>query len=109
MAEQITLPVQAGATFNSLSFKYFEDDGVTPVPLDSLKLQIRETPASSLAVEVIPSWDAETGLIEFELSAAQTSSLVKPEYVWAMEVVLVSGETVRLAQGKVRVSPEVVR
>jgi hypothetical protein len=109
MAEKYTLELDAGATFNALSLRYLEDDKTTPVVLTDARLQIRETPDAELALEVTPTWDAETGLIEFEITAAETASLTLSSYVWALEVDTADGATVRLVEGKVIVSPEVVK
>lgn len=109
MAEKYTLELEAGATYNALSVRYLEDDKTTPVALDALRMQIRETPEADLALEVTPTWDAVTGLVEFEIPAADTATLLLTNYVWALEVDTVAGETVRLVEGKVIVSPEVVR
>ena len=109
MAEKFTLELDAGATYNALSIRYLEDDKTTPVALDALRLQIRETPDAALALEVTPTWDSLTGLIEFEIDAADTASLTLTNYVWALEVDTADGKTVRLVEGKVHVSPEVVK
>jgi hypothetical protein len=109
MAEKYTLELEAGATYNALSVRYLEDDKTTPVPLTALRMQIRETPEAALALEVVPTWDSVTGLVEFEIPAEDTASLALTNYVWALEVDTDEGQTVRLVEGKVIVSPEVVR
>lgn len=112
MADNLTLYIEAGATFDAYSFRYLEDDKVTPVNLVgwTAKLQIRETPDSALALEVTPTINTTQALIEFTLTPAQTSSLTLSKYVWALELTKTStGQVVRLVEGKVVVSPEVVK
>ena len=109
MAESYSLSVDAGATYNAVSFLYKDEDG-TPINLTGWtgKLQIRETPASSLVVEVIPTLTS-AGMVEFELSATQTALLTQKAYVYAIELTDPDGVVVRLIGGKVNVSLEVVR
>lgn len=110
MAENLTLYIEAGATFDSYSFRYLEDDKVTPVNLTgwTARLQIRETASGPLVLEVTPTINVAQGLIEFVISATQTASLALSKYVWALELSK-AGVVVRLVEGKVVVSAEVVR
>ena len=80
MADTFTLQVEAGATFDSISFEYLEDDEITPVPMTgwTAKLQIRETAEAELTLEVIPTITVATGLIEFAFTPTQTSLLTLP-------------------------------
>lgn len=110
MADNLTLYIEAGATFDAYSFRYLQDDKVTPVNLTgwTAKLQIRETPDSALALEITPTINTTQALIEFTITAAQTATLTLSKYVWALE--LTNATTViRLVEGKVVVSPEVVK
>ena len=111
MADTFTLQVEAGATFDSISFEYLEDDEITPVPMTgwTAKLQIRETAEAELTLEVIPTITVATGLIEFAFTPTQTSLLTLPRYVYAVELTDTSGHVIRLIEGGVKVSPEVVR
>lgn len=109
---QLSFEVEAGATFNAYSFKYLEDDGVTPVDMTGWtgKLQVRETPASTaVALEVIPTITVPTGMIDFAFTATQTASLTASSYVYALELYGSNNLVVRLVEGKIFVSPEVVK
>lgn len=108
MAKVYTLDVEAGATFTR-QFEYTnEDETVFDLTGYTALMHIRETAESDLALEVVPEIDVPTGIISITITAAETSSLTLPEYVWALE--LTKDELViRLVEGKVSVSPEVVR
>lgn len=110
MADSLTLYIEAGATYDAYSFRWLEDDKTTPVNLAGWvpTLQIRETPDADLALEVTPTLNLTEHLIEFVITAEETASLTLPKYVWALELEK-NGEVVRLVEGRVVVSPEVVR
>lgn len=103
------LYIEAGATWLR-QFEYVNDDG-TPFDLDGYAalLQIRETPEATLALEAVPVIDLPTATLSIEFSAEQTATLTLPAYVYAMELYAPDGTVTRLVQGKVTVSPEVVR
>lgn len=109
MAVRHKLYVEAGTTVTR-QFEYLDNDGE---PFDlvgyTAKMQIRETASGDLALEVTPTIDVETGQVAIELSAAQTSTLTAPKYVYAIELYGPDGYVVRLVEGGVTVSPEVVR
>lgn len=110
MAANYGLEIEAGATF-SLEFEYTNDDG-TLFDFDgwTAKAQIRQTPGAASAVEITTSIDSEASVITISLTATQTGSLTSSNYVWAMELTnATSGTVIRLVEGAVRVSPEVVR
>ncbi len=110
MAANYGLEIEAGATF-SLEFEYKNDDGTL---FDftgwTAKAQIRQTPSSASAVEITTAINAATSVITISLTATQTSGLTFPNYVWAMELTeTATARVIRLVEGAVRVSPEVVR
>jgi hypothetical protein len=109
MAANYGLEIEAGATF-SLEFEYKNEDGTL---FDftgwTSKAQIRQTPSSSSFLEVTTAINAATSVITISLTATQTSTLTFPAYVWAMELSKNDGTVIRLVEGAVRVSPEVVR
>lgn len=110
MSANYGLEIEAGATF-SLEFEYKNDDG-TLFDFDgwTAKAQIRQTPSSSSAVEITTAINAETSVITISLTATQTSSLTATNYVWAMELTeTATARVIRLVEGAVRVSPEIVR
>ena len=110
MAAVYTLHIDAGATFTR-QFEYTNDDG-TPFNLTgwTALMHIRETAEGNLTLAVTPTITAATGMIDVTLTAAQTSQLTKPSYVYAIELKHPSNEPViRLVEGGIKVSPEVVR
>jgi hypothetical protein len=110
MAANYGLEIEAGATF-SLEFEYRNDDGTL---FDftgwTAKAQIRQTPSSASALEITTAINAGTSVITISLTANQTATLTFVNYVWAMELTqTVGGRVIRLVEGGVTVSPEVVR
>jgi len=110
MAANYGLEIEAGATF-SLEFEYKNDDGTL---FDftgwTAKAQIRQTPSSATALEITTSINTSTSVITISLTAVQTATLTATNYVWAMELTQTStSKVVRLVEGGVVVSPEVVR
>lgn len=111
MAAVYTLHIEAGATCTR-QFEYTNEDG-TLFDLTgwTALMQIRTAPeAEEVALEVVLDIDIPTAMLSFTISATDTSTLLLPEYVYAMELTnTVSGEVIRLLQGGVHVSAEVVR
>jgi hypothetical protein len=109
MASNYSLRIDAGATFDSVQFRYLEDDKVTPVNLTgwTARAQIRKTATSALAIELDVT--IADGLISLYASAADTALLTDANYVWALELEHTDDTVIRLVEGKVYVSPEVVR
>lgn len=108
MAAVFTLHVDAGTTWR-VEFEYTnEDETVFDLTGWTAKMQVRETAGATLALELVAAIDVVLGRLSFVASATQTSSLVLPSYVYAIE--MTDGtEVVRLVQGGVHVSAEVVR
>ena len=110
MAVRYKLHIKAGASFER-EFEYTNEDG-TPFDLTgySALMQIRETADAALALEIDPDIDVATGKVSISMTAAQTSTLTAPSYVYAIELYAPGNEpTLRFVEGGVRVSPEVVR
>jgi hypothetical protein len=111
MADVFTLYVEAGATY----FREFVyTDPTTDEPFDltgyTAEIQIRESVSSATAtLTITPTITALEGTIAFELSATQTATLTKLKYVYALELYGDDDLVIRLAEGGVIVSPEVVR
>jgi hypothetical protein len=109
MAAIYTFHLEAGTTF-SREIEYTNDDGsVFDLTGYTALLQLRETPSSDLALEVVPDIDVEQGLISFLISAEQSSTLVLPRYAYAIELTAPDETVTRLIEGSFKVSPEVVR
>jgi hypothetical protein len=109
-AIQLNLYVEAGATFER-SLIYTNDDG-TLFDLTGFtgELQIREAVTSSTAtLTVIPTINVSTATISWAFTASQTAALTKDSYVYAMELYGPSNLVIRLIEGTLTVSPEVVR
>lgn len=109
------LVVLAGSTFPSVSgdceFYPTDSDG-TPFSLTgwTAKLQIRENPSTSAIIDIVPTVNTTANSVAFSLTPAQTSLLVKTDYVWAIELTQTStSKVLTLARGQVEVSPEIVK
>ncbi len=110
MAAFYPLHIEAGATFER-QFEYAEEDGTLfDLTGYTATVQIREKADTDLVLEIMPEIDVPSATISLVIPAESTSLLVLPRYVWAMEITAPGGEPViRLVEGKVLVSPEVVR
>ena len=110
MAYIVNFYVEAGASF-SRSVTYTNEDGTLFDLTDyTAELQVRETVASATAaLTVTPSIDVETATISWSFTPEQTSSLTASSYVYAMELTKTDGSVIRLIQGSLTISPEVVR
>lgn len=111
MADVFTLYVEAGATYLR---EFVYTDPATDEPFDltgyTAEIQIRESVnAATATLTITPTIVALEGSISFELSATQTASLTNPKYVYALELYGDDDLVIRLAEGGVIVSPEVVR
>lgn len=105
------LHIDAGATFN-VSFVYTNADGtVYPLTGYTASMQIRPSATSTtLSASVTPTITVATGQIDVVIPAATTSTLTSSPYVWALELKAPTADPViRFAEGRVIVSPEVVR
>jgi hypothetical protein len=109
-AIQLNLYVEAGATF-SRSLVYTNDDGsLFDLTGFTGLLQVRETVASDDAtLTIVPEIDAETATVSWDFSAEETSSLTATTYVYAMELYGQDDLVIRLIEGVITVSPEIVR
>ena len=111
-----TLYIEAGATYPTadgpVQFFITNNDGtVFDLTGYTAAGQIRKTAsAASAIVTFTPTIDTVLGSVSFTIPASSTSLLVDPPYVWAIELTKASnGTVIRLAEGHVAVSPEVVR
>ncbi len=109
-AIQFNLHVEAGATFER-SLVYTNDDGsLFDLTGYTAELQVRETVASAEPVITVePDIDVETATISWTFTAEQTSDLTASSYVYAIELSKIDGYVIRLLEGFVIPSPEVVR
>jgi hypothetical protein len=107
--QRVTFHLEAGTTFTR-TLEYTNPDGsLFDLTGFSALLQLRETPTSPLALEIVPTLDVAASTIEFTITAAQSSALTLPRYAYAIELTAPDGTVSRLLQGSFKVSPEVVR
>jgi hypothetical protein len=110
MAFTVNLYVEAGATF-SRQITYTNPDGsVFDLTGYTAALQVRLTPSSATAVLTkAPSINTTTGVISWTFTASETSTLLAPKYVYAIELTNTNGTVIRFVEGDITVSAEVVR
>lgn len=110
MAYIVNFYVEAGASF-SRSVTYTNEDGTLFDLTDyTAELQVRQTVSSTTAVLTVePSIDVETAVISWAFTPEQTATLTASSYVYAMELTNEDGSVIRLIEGSLTVSPEVVR
>lgn len=106
MAQSEPLHIDAGATYQR-QFTYAKDDGSAYSPDFYCRMVIVDS-ENTAVLDIEPDFNNTTGDISFELSPGQTGSLTETRYRWAMELIG-DNETIRLLQGRVSVSPEVVK
>ena len=110
MAFIANLFVEAGATFTR-EITYTNEDGTLFDLTDyTAELQVRETASSQSAVITkTPSISVPDATISWTFTAAETATLTADKYVWALELTKTDGTVIRLVEGDITVSPEVVR
>ena len=113
MAAKENITIDAGATFSS-TFQYLQSDGVTPVAGltgYTARFVIRSTSATGpVELDVEPTFDDVTATVAVVLTAVQTGNLLFNKGVYAIELSAPGGEpVVRLIEGNVTVTPEVVK
>jgi hypothetical protein len=108
LAIQYNLHVDAGATYTR-DIVYTNDDGsLFDLTGYSASMQIRPSVSSStLTLAITPTLNTTTATVSFSLTAVQTAALAG-SYVYAIELAK-SPIVIRLMEGEVIVSPEVVR
>lgn len=109
MSSIFPLRIEAGATYSrTFKIKNKSDGSAFSLAGYTAKAQIRVDHKSSLTLELNPVIDATNSSITIRIERAQTSSLSLNEYVWGLEISN-STDTIRLIEGPVTVSPEVVK
>jgi len=104
------LYIEAGATFDR-QITYTNDDGTLFDLTDySAELQVRETVSSATAtLTKVPTISVPDATISWTFTAAETATLTKDKYVYALELTKTDGTVIRLVEGDLTISPEVVR
>lgn len=110
MAFIANLYIEAGATFTR-EITYTNDDGTLFDLTDyTAELQVRETASSATAtITKTPTISVPDGTISWTFSAAETSTLTADKYVYALELTKTDGTVIRLVEGNLTISPEVVK
>jgi hypothetical protein len=112
MAKLYHLRIETGATYPSRTLEYNRPDG-TDFSLTGFtaQLQVRTSATAPTAVlTTTPVVVAASGLVSFAFTATQTALLTAPTYVYAIELTnSTTGEVIRLVEGDIHTSPEVVR
>lgn len=106
MAKIYNLNIDAGATY-TISFVYKNSESV-PFDLTDYSVQCQFRTKDD-TVKVSPTMTKEDldGVVTLSLTAVQTSTLTDGPYDYAIE--LHGDDVIRMIQGTVAVSPEVVR
>ena len=107
MAKIFDLNVEAGATY-TISFRYKDNNG-TPFDLSdyTVQAQVRNSDTDELVFTPAITTEDVDGLVVMMFTDEQTSSFENNPYVYGVE--LHGDDVIRLVQGKVFVSPEVVK
>ena len=109
------LEIFAGSTFPSVagdcSFYPTDADGVAfALTGYTARLQIRENPSTAALVDIVPTINTTDNSVNFSLTVAQTQTLTKTDYVYAIELTQTStSKVLTLVRGQVFVSPEIVK
>jgi hypothetical protein len=112
---QFDLHVTAGSTFPSVygdcSFYPTDSDGVAFALTGwTAKLQVKENPSTTALIDIVPTVNTSTNAVSFSFTPAQTATLTKTDYVWALELTQTStSKVMTLARGQVEVTPEIVK
>jgi hypothetical protein len=112
---QFDLEILAGSTFPSVSgpcsFYPTDSDGVAfSLTGWTAKLQIKENPSTTAIIDIVPTVSSADNSVSFSLTPAQTATLTKTNYVWALELTQTStSKVLTLARGQVEVTPEIVK
>lgn len=109
------LLILAGSTFPSVagdcSFYPTDSDGnAFSLTGWTARLQIRENPSVAAIIDITPTVNTTANSVSFSLTPAQTSTLVKTDYVYALELTqTATSKVLTLARGQVEVTPEIVK
>jgi hypothetical protein len=106
MAQSLPLHIDAGATFTR-QFQFANPAGGAWASDYNCRVVVRDLEDNKV-LDLTPTFDRTTGDIAFTLTATQTATLTLPRYRWGIELAGTS-QTIRLLQGRVTVSSEVVR
>ena len=109
-AANYPLVIEPGASF-TLQMHYLQDDETTSALSAgwTARVQFRDAVGGNLLLDIVPAVNAPTGMILIQLTPSETEQCVGAK-VWGCELHSANGsQVVRLVQGKVKISPEVVQ
>lgn len=110
MATTYNFTIDAGATF-SVEFAIKNDDGsIFDLTGYTATMQIKDMPTSpTFVLETTPTLTVLTGIVGVALTATQTSTLTNSSYVYGIELYGSGGFVLRPVDGKITMSPEIVK
>jgi hypothetical protein len=109
MSSTYPLRIEAGATY-SRTFKIKNKSDGSNFNLTGYTglAQIRADFDAPLTLAITPTLSVTNSTITIRIEASQTSALTGTDYVWGLELYN-STDTIRMLEGPVTVSPEVVK
>jgi hypothetical protein len=108
MAQTYNLNIDAGATY-SVTFIYKNSEHI-PFDLTDYTVQCKiKNLSDDFVLTPTMSKNDLLGEVILSLTATQTGTLVNSPYLYQIELHKLDGEVIRLVQGSVSVSPEVVK
>lgn len=109
MSSTYPLRIEAGATY-SRTFKIKNKSDGSNFNLTGFTgaAQIRADYDAPLTLAITPTLSAANATITIRIEASQTSALTGSDYIWGLEISN-STDTIRMLEGPVTVSPEVVK
>ena len=110
MADFVELTIEKGATFSSL-ITVKDDQGLAQdLTGYSARSQMRKSYyASSKHDFVVSITSPATGILQMDMSAANTANITPGRYVYDVEIENASGDVTRIFEGIVTVLPNVTR
>ncbi|NBU93575.1 MAG: hypothetical protein EBS18_03325 [Actinobacteria bacterium] len=109
MSSTYPLRIEAGATYaRTFKIKNRSDGSDFDLTGYTGLAQIREDHDKPLILEIVPTINPTEATIAIRIEAEDTSDLLLSNYVWGLELYN-DTDTVRLLEGPVTVSPEVVK
>ena len=109
MSSTYPLRIEAGATYSrTFKIKNKSDGSNFSLTGYTARAQIRTDYDAGLTLAITPTISVPDSSITIRIEAAQTSLFLLPKYIWGLEIQNAT-DTIRLLEGSVTVSPEVVK
>lgn len=112
---KVNLYIPQGVTYgHSFLYRQESDEAVIPLNSYTARLHIRERVTSTSTLYEATTDDDLTvngseGEVELEIPATETASWTWNKAVYDLEIISPDGKVSRIAEGNVKVSPEVTR